>query len=132
NFGPAIPATRTQAGEGEAPRLGVDYTDPLALAKQSTNGRISFRSSEGGEDTAGFRTWRGFQWTGVSGPFRDWMLTRGSSHLWRADLPETLPIGVHRLEVQTTDRYGRSFSEVLTFEVVEDLPAPEWPFGDDF
>jgi hypothetical protein len=128
-----IRAERTQAARGEAPRRGPDFADPLALARQATQGRMTLRSTRGGEETAGFRTWRGTAWaTEVPGPFQPWMLTRGSSHLWRADLPADLPAGAHAMEIRTTDRYGRSFTETLAFEVVEALPPMEWRFGDDF
>jgi len=60
------------------------------------------------------------------------MLTRQSSHLWRADLPGSLPEGPHALEVLTTDRYGRTFREVVRFEVVETLPPLDWRFGKNF
>ncbi|WP_119166142.1 calcineurin-like phosphoesterase C-terminal domain-containing protein [Algihabitans albus] len=127
NGGEALEATRTQAGEGEVALEGPEFADPYALAKQSTQGRQSFRSLAGGEETAGYRTWRDYRWnTNRPGPFQDWMLTLKSSHLWRVDLPSDLPEGVHRLEVETRDRYGRNFSETLLFEVVEELPNMNW------
>ena len=127
NGGATIPASRSQAGEGEAALKGPEYADPLALAKQATQGRMTFRSAAGGDDTAGFTTWQGYEWkSSVAGPFQSWMLTNKSSHLWRADLPADLPAGVHRIEVKTTDRYGRTFVEVSTFEVVEELPEMGW------
>ncbi|MEM0922232.1 MAG: calcineurin-like phosphoesterase C-terminal domain-containing protein [Pseudomonadota bacterium] len=125
---PAILARRTQEGEGEAARQGPAYADPHALAKQATQGRMAFRSTEGGEETAGFQTWTGFVWQGPPGPFQDWMLTRKSSHLWRARLPADLPLGPHKLTVTTTDRYGRIYTEVIGFEVVETLPQADWRF----
>ncbi|MEM7398791.1 MAG: calcineurin-like phosphoesterase family protein [Pseudomonadota bacterium] len=130
--GEPIIARRTQEGDGEAARVGVDFADPFAVAQQSTNGRMAFRSTTGGEATEGFRTWQGFQWKGPPGPFPDRMLTRQSSHLWRADLPESLPEGPHVLTVLTTDRYGRTFREVVRFEVVEKLPPLDWRFGRNF
>jgi hypothetical protein len=54
------------------------------------------------------------------------MLTNRSSHLWRADLPSELPLGAHTMEVKTTDRYGRTFSHVVAFEVVEEMPQMTW------
>ncbi len=122
-----IEARRTQAGDGEGAHSGPEFADPLALAEQSTNGRMAFRGVIGGEETAGYQTWRG-----APGPFPATMLTDRSSHLWRADLPDTLPLGPHRLEVLTTDRYGRTFREVVRFEVVETLPPLDWRFGEDF
>ena len=127
NGGAAIQATRTQAGEGEAALKGPDYADPLALAKQASQGRSTVKSANGGDDTAGYQTWRGYEWkTAAAGPFQNWMLTRRSNHLWRADLPSELPVGVHKLEVKTTDRYGRTFEHSLVFEVVEELPMMRW------
>ncbi len=132
NGGEAIEAERTQKGEGEAAHVGVDFTDPWALAKQSTTGRTAFRSIENGEATDGFQTWRGFQWEGPPGPFPRHLLTRKSNHLWLADLPSSLPTGAHSLEVLTTDRYGRTFRQVVRFEVVESLPELNWRLGDTF
>ncbi|MFE3456576.1 calcineurin-like phosphoesterase C-terminal domain-containing protein [Nocardiopsis aegyptia] len=39
-------------------------------------------------------------------------------HLWRFDLPTNLRDGRHTAEVTATDAYGRSFTDVLEFEVV--------------
>lgn len=126
NGGPALPGKRTQAGEGEAKNRGVEFADPLALARQATQGRTTWRSTDGGDDTAGFTTGRGTRWTGVAGPFQRWMLSDSSHHLWHIDLPAQLPLGSHMMEVTTIDRYGRTFSEILAFEVVDELPNPRW------
>jgi hypothetical protein len=40
-------------------------------------------------------------------------------HLWRLELPTDLAPGTHRAEVTATDSYGRQFTDVLNFEVVE-------------
>ena len=126
--GEPIHATRTQSGSGEPARVGLEFADPQALALQATQGRLTFRSTEGGEATAGFTTWRGVAWQGAAGPFQSWMLTRKSSHLWRADLPQSLPVGVHTMDIVTVDRYGRRFSETRSFEVVDTLPEMGWPW----
>ncbi|GAB3716068.1 calcineurin-like phosphoesterase C-terminal domain-containing protein [Nocardiopsis oceani] len=42
-------------------------------------------------------------------------------HLWRYDLPEGLETGEHTAEVTATDSYGREFTDVLEFEVAEQL-----------
>ncbi len=122
----AMTGTRTQPGEGEAVLSGPEYADPLAMAKQSTNGRVAYRSAKGGEDTAGHTTWQGFKWQGVPGPFQNWMLSNKSSHLWRVNMPADLPVGVHTMEITTTDRYGRTFKEIIPFEVVDELPNMGW------
>ena len=130
--GEPIAAERTQKGEGEPAHVGVEFTDPFAFAIQSTIGRMAFRSTLGGAATEGFQTWRGVEWKGPPAPVRKRMLTNQSNHLWRADLPSTLTTGLHRLDVVTTDRYGRTFRDVLIFEVVDVLPPLNWRFGEDF
>jgi hypothetical protein len=127
--GAPIMAARTQPGDGEDSLWGVEYTDPYAVARQATQGRISVRSVQGGEATAGFTTGRGDRWEGVAGPFSADLLTRRSSHLWRADLPTELSVGMHTLEVVTVDRYGRTFRDSSTFEVVESVPPMDWQEG---
>ncbi|MBX2885584.1 MAG: calcineurin-like phosphoesterase family protein [Granulosicoccus sp.] len=119
-------AERTQKGDGEAKLRGIEHSDPLAIAKQSTQGRVAWRSVDGGYKNAGFTTWQGVEWHGRPGPFAKWMLTDSSQHLWRADLPKTLPLGVHTLNIKTTDRHGREFTLNKTFEVVDELPIPGW------
>jgi len=126
NDGAPMAATRTQTGTGEAKNRGVDFADPLAMAKQSTQGSIGARSVDGGDATAGYTTWQGFEWQGVANPFQGWMLTDNSHHLWRVDLPAELPEGTHTLTVKTTDRHGRTFEHTQTFEVVAELPDLEW------
>ena len=125
----AVSGSCTEPGNGERARSGPEYADPWAVARQSTNGRMAVRSDRGGGDTAGFTTWRGVRWSGVAGPFPAGMLTKRSSHLWRADLPADLAAGVHTLEVSTTDRYGRTFRASTTFEVVETIPEMGWNGG---
>ncbi|OIQ29861.1 MAG: hypothetical protein BM562_10755 [Alphaproteobacteria bacterium MedPE-SWcel] len=126
NGGEPLTASRTQTGTGEAKHRGVDYADPLAFIRQSTQASMAVRSDRGGADTAGFTTWQGERWSGVPGPFQSWMLTDNSQHLWRADLPADLAPGLHRMEVETTDRHGRAFTTTYTFEVVEDIPQMGW------
>lgn len=126
NGGEPMVAERTQAGEGEAPLEGPEYADPLALSKQASQGRVTVKSFAE-DSTPGFQTWQGTEWTSTSAqPFQSWMLSNRSSHLWRADLPKELPLGVHIIEVTTTDRYGRTFDETIAFEVVEELPTQTW------
>lgn len=125
--GNEIEAYRTQTGSGEAKRAGVEFADPVALAMQSTIGRVAYRSTQGGERTAGFTTWQGEPWKGARpGPLKRNFLTDHSSHVWRADLPGTLSPGIHALTITTTDRYGRSYSDTMSFEVVEALPNLRW------
>ena len=121
-----VMGTLTQPGEGEAKLEGPDYADPLALARQATQSDMTIRSHAGGDETAGFRTWKGTEWIGVAGPLQAWMLTDNSAHLWRVDLPTSLPLGAHVMTVSTTDRHGRTFTQDYAFEVVSELPNPNW------
>jgi len=43
-----------------------------------------------------------------------------SLHLWKAKLPVNLPVGEHRIEVRTTDMYGRTFSQTSVYQIEED------------
>ena len=126
NGAAAFAGALIQPGEGEAKKKGENYADPLAIALQSTNSDMTIRSASGGDDTAGFRTWKGTEWVGVAGPLASWLMTDNSAHLWRVDLPETLPTGIHVMTVTTTDRYGRTFEKDYTFEIVDELPNPNW------
>ncbi|MEO1238877.1 MAG: calcineurin-like phosphoesterase C-terminal domain-containing protein [Pseudomonadota bacterium] len=126
NGGAALAGALTQPGEGEAKRRGPEFADPLALVAQSTQSDMAVRSAEGGDDTAGYRTWQGTEWVGAPGPFQRWMLTDNSAHLWRVDLPRSLPLGVHVMEITATDRNGQTFTQSYSFEVVDDLPNPNW------
>lgn len=130
NDGAPMRAVRTQTGDGEAKLTGVDYADPLALAKQATQSSVAAESVDGGAATAGFSTWQGTDWQGAPGPFEGWMLTDNSQHLWTVDIPADLPVGSHVLSVTVTDRHDRVFSETLPFEVVETLPVMSWNSAD--
>ena len=114
------------AGTGEMRFHGVDFADPYALARQATQSSLAAISETGGSETQGYRTFRGSHWKGKPGPFPRHMLADSSQHLWRIDLPKTLPLGVHQLDIETVDRYGRSFTHTLSFEIVDELPLLEW------
>ena len=126
NGGDAMQAERTQSGTGEEKLRGPEFADPLAMAMQATQGSVAARSVDGGDDTAGYTTWQGVAWQGEPGPFQDWMLTNNSHHLWRLDLPSELPVGTHTVEITVTDRHDRVYRDIMAFEVVEELPNPNW------
>lgn len=123
--GPVMQAQTTQPGKGEDKNKGIDFTDPLAFAKQSTQSDMAIRSAAG-DDTAGFRAGRGTQYEGVAAPFARWLLTESSMHLWKLDLPADLSEGPHDMVVTATDRHGREFTHSYAFEVVGELPQPTW------
>ena len=124
--GEPMAAQLTQAGGGEAKLEGPEHSDPHAVALQSTQSDMAIRSTSGGEETAGYQAFRGSRFEGQPGPFGRGGLTDSSQHLWRVDLPVDLPVGVHTMSVEATDRHGRAVTRRYTFEVVEELPSPDW------
>jgi hypothetical protein len=42
-----------------------------------------------------------------------------SAHLWHAKLPANLPVGVHAIEVRTTDLFGRTFEDRRALRVTQ-------------
>lgn len=40
-------------------------------------------------------------------------------HLWRANIPSTLPVGQHRIEVRATDMFGRVFTQSSSYQIKE-------------
>ncbi|TCP47350.1 calcineurin-like phosphoesterase family protein [Tamaricihabitans halophyticus] len=79
-------ATRTQQMQGEAQRVGAEWSDPYAVSQQLVHGGS---------------------------------LADRAMHLWRYQLPADLEVGEHEAEVTATDSHGRSYTDTLTFEVVE-------------
>jgi len=126
NGGAPIVAIRTQEGEGEAKRVGIDYSDPYAIFRQANDTRMAARSAAG---SSGYEMFQGTQYEGTAGPLPLWLLTRASNHLWRADLPADLPDGVHAMTVRATDRHGRTFTHEMAFEIVAEVPPMTWQAG---
>lgn len=52
-------------------------------------------------------------------------VTRSNAHLWRLPVPSDLTPGTHSAEVTGTDAYGREFTDILRFTVVDERPAAE-------
>lgn len=126
NEGEPIEASLTQPGEGEAKLRGAEWSDPHAVLLQATQSDMAVHSTEGGQETAGYEAFRGERFFGEPGPFGSGSLTDNSQHLWRADLPADLPLGVHTLTVEMTDRHGRTFTRDYPFEVAEEVPPQSW------
>lgn len=120
NDGPAIALSRTQEGAGEAPRIGAMYADPFALRRQASVGRYAVESRSGEARNQGFEAFRGSRFQGVPQPQSS--IADRNVHLWMARLPADLPEGVHRLEVTSTDRHGRQYSDIVVFEVRAQRP----------
>jgi len=52
-------------------------------------------------------------------------ITALNMHLWRVKLP-VLPMGIHVIEVVSTDRNGLRFRDTIVVEVREERPPPYW------
>lgn len=121
NGGAPAAATHTQPATGEGMLRGAEYADPYAAIRQLQVARFGFQSTSGNPEAQGFSLYSGRQY-GPSAPRPGNNVAQTMSHLWRFDLPKDLGLGVHTAEVTTTDRHGRTFTETLVFEVVEERP----------
>jgi hypothetical protein len=114
---------RTQAGEGEAPRIGADFADPFATQRQLSVSRFALESRSGNPRAQGFEAWQGRRFEPAPPQPQNAVADRNMS-LWKARLPEDLTPGAHRIEVISTDRHGRSYRDVILIEVLEARPDP--------
>lgn len=113
---------RTQSGDGEAPRTGALYADPFAAARQLTVARYAIESRSGIERNQGLESFRGIRVQGPPQP--QGSVADRNMHLWTARLPRTLPSGVHRVTVTSTDRQGRELVDHVLIEVRHRRPPP--------
>jgi hypothetical protein len=125
NGGPAIPMQRTQQGTGEAVKIGAEWADPFATQRQLSVARFAYASESGIERNQGVEAFKGRRF-GPAAPQPMSRLADRNMHLWRVQLPEDLPLGVHRAMVTATDRNGQSFTSFLVFELRDQLPPPRW------
>jgi len=118
---------RTQEGAGEARRVGADYADPFAIARQMTIGRHGWQSTDGDARAQGFEAWQGTRF-GPQPPqsIPAWALATGSPHLWRLKLPEDMAEGAHVAEVTVTAPAGRQWTDRIVFEVRATRPPRFW------
>ena len=123
NGGEDMMAARTQKGEGEEKLKGIEYSDPYAVVRQMSDTRRAIASVTGKD---GYDMFGGVNMTGRAGPVDSWLWTLASPHLWRVDLPSDLPAGIHSLTVNAADRHGRTFTDTIAFEVVEEMPQMTW------
>jgi len=115
---------RTQKGQGEAQKVGAEWADPFAAARQLSVARFAFQSGSGDERAQAHELYRGSQF-GPSPPQPQRSIAHRNMHLWRAQLPD-LPLGVHQIDVTSTDRNGRTFTDTITIEVREERPPRYW------
>ncbi len=115
---------RTQDGAGEEVKIGVEWADPFATSKQLSVTRYAYQSQLGHERAQGQELFTGRS-LGPTSPRPQTSIADRNMHLWRAQLPE-LPLGVHTIEVISTDRHGMEYRDKMTVEVRDDHPPLYW------
>ena len=122
NDGAPIAMQRTQAGKGEKTLVGAEYADPFTVKRQATVGRFAIESTMGGDRQQGYEAYRGSRFQGPPQP--QTAIADRSMHLWQATVPANLPAGVHVVDVTSTDRHGRTYTDRVVFEVRDERPDP--------
>lgn len=112
---------RTQSGEGEAPKVGPEWSDPFAAQRQLSVARRALESRRGEPRAQGFELFRGnHYWPAAPQP--QGAVADRSMHLWRVRLPADLAEGVHVARVTSVDRNGLEHRGSIAFEVRPDRP----------
>ena len=122
--GQELALQRTQAGTGEGARVGAEWADPVAAARQLSVARYAYESRSGDKRAQGVELFRGRAY-GPASPQPQGSIADRNMHLWRAELPE-LPVGAHQITVTSTDRHGRSLTDSITIEVRDERPPRYW------
>lgn len=121
--GPELELQRTQAGNGDSPRIGAEWADPFAAERQLSVARYALISRKGDARAQGFELFKGSDY-GPAAPRPQRAVTDRNMHLWRARLPDDLAAGVHVVEVTARDRHGREIRDTLIVEVRAERPPP--------
>ncbi|MFW5725863.1 MAG: calcineurin-like phosphoesterase C-terminal domain-containing protein [Bacteroidota bacterium] len=122
--GDILTLERTQQGNGEGHQTGAEWVDPFAAARQLSVTRYAYQSELGDERAQGHELFRGSRF-GPAPPQPQRSIAAQNMHLWRVQLP-LLPMGVHTIEVVTTDRNGIEYKDLITVEVRAERPARYW------
>ncbi len=122
--GEVLRLDRTQQGKGEGHILDTEFIDPFAAIRQLSVARYAFQSTRGDEKAQGHELFTGRQF-GPAPPQPQRSIANRNMHLWRVKLPE-LPMGVHTIEVVSTDRNGLKYTDLITVEVRAERPARYW------
>jgi len=116
---PSIALQRTQQGAGEGI---LETLEPYALKRQMAVARHAYQSTSGNPRAQGIEMYRG----NVQGnspstprPIDSGLWATQSLHVWQMALPKSLGLGSHTAEITTVDLYGRTYSQSVAFEVVE-------------
>jgi hypothetical protein len=115
---------RTQQGNGETARIGAEWADPAATARQLSVARYAFQSRSDDARAQGFELFQGRTYGPVA-PQPQSSVADRNMHLWRVALPE-LPLGVHHISIETTLRHGVRYEDHITLELREERPAKYW------
>lgn len=119
--GTVYPMTRTQPAEGEGVWLGAFWADPFAIQRQLSVARYAYQSRSGIERNQGWEAFKGARF-GPAAPQPQAVIADRNSHLWHLPLPTGLPEGVHAVTVRAKDRHGRTTSETIVIEIVDERP----------
>jgi hypothetical protein len=122
--GKVLTLEHTQQGAGESRKMGSEWADPFSTVRQLSLARWAFQSTQGDEKAQGSGLFTGRQF-GPAPPQPQSSITDRNMHLWRVNLPE-LPMGVHTIEVVSTDRNGLKFTDLITVEVRVERPTKYW------
>lgn len=121
--GAEVSMDNPQKAQGEGT---LELLDPYALERQMYVLRYAIRSESGDPRAQGFELFDGASNVGDPRPLDEWMLTRRSTHLWQVAIPEGLKRGAHTARVRTVDVNGNEYVDLLTFEVLDERPAPNF------
>lgn len=122
--GEVLVLERTQKGAGESRKIGSEWADPFATVRQLSVARWAFQSTLGDAKAQGSELFTGRQF-GPAPPQPQRSIADRNMHLWRVQLPE-LPLGIHTIEVVSTDRNGLKFTDQITVEVRAERPPIYW------
>ncbi|MFP4023856.1 MAG: calcineurin-like phosphoesterase C-terminal domain-containing protein [Thiohalospira sp.] len=122
--GEVLALERTQQGAGESTKIGAEWADPFASVRQLSVARYAFQSTQGEENSQGQQLFTGSKF-GPAPPQPQGSIANRNMHLWRVKLPE-LPLGVHTIEVVSTDRNGLKYKDIITLEVRAERPPKYW------
>ena len=122
--GKVLTLERTQQGAGERDKTGAEWADPFATVRQLSVARHAYQSTLGDQRAQGHQLFRGRR-NGPAPPQPQSNIANRNMHLWRVKLPQ-LPLGVHTIEVTSTDRKGIVFNETITLEVRAERPPRYW------
>lgn len=104
--------TKPPLSSGSVFHCGPDLTVNFQAAnqpleRQMTIGRFAWQSQSDDSRAQGFELWHGSSFGPVSPqPANSSMIADSSTHLWRPQMPEDLPIGAHVAEVKAIIRDG--------------------------